>query len=317
MSANYLIRRLLSTLLVVLLASIIIFAIVNLLPGDAATMVLGDHATPEDLIAVRSRLGLDEPVLTRYLSWLGHAVTGDLGTSVALQQPVWNVLSVALGRSLILAATSLLIVVCIALPLGVLAAARQRTWVDLIVSLFSYLGIALPEFVTASLLLTFLAGPAIGIFPAGGYASFTEDGVLEALRYLALPALSLTFILMAHISRLVRSEMVDALASDYVRTAVLKGLSPRKVLFGHALPNSLLPAITIIALDIGYLLGGVLVIEEIFAYPGIGRLMIFAISNRDLPLIQSTAAVIAAVYAFANFAADIIYARLDPRVQYD
>lgn len=317
MSANYLIRRLLSTILVVILASIVIFAITNLLPGDAASMVLGEYATPQDLAAVRERLGLDENAVVRYLRWLSGALTGDLGVSIALQRPVWDVLSIALGRSLILAFVALSVVVCIAIPLGILAAARKGTITDLMVSLFSYLGIALPEFVTASLLLAFLAGPALGVFPAGGYASFIEDGILEALRYLALPALSLTFILMAHISRLVRSEMVDALASDYVRTAVLKGLSRRQVLYGHALRNSLLPAITIIALDIGYLLGGVLVIEEIFAYPGIGRMMIFAINNRDLPLIQSTAAVIAAVYALANLAADIVYAWLDPRVQYD
>lgn len=317
MSTNYLIRRLFSTVLVVLLASIIIFSIINLLPGDAATMILGTHATPEDLLAVREKLGLNENALLRYLDWLGGALTGDLGISVSLQQPVWDVLSVALGRSLILASCALAVVISIAIPLGVLAAARKGSVIDLFVSLFSYLGIALPEFVTASLLLAFLAGPAIGLFPAGGYASFTEDGAMEALRYLALPVISLTFILMAHISRLVRSEMVDALSSDYVRTAVLKGLSRRRVLFRHALRNSLLPAITIIALDIGYLLGGVLVIEEIFAYPGIGRLMIFAINNRDLPLIQSTAAVIAAVYALANLGADIIYARLDARVQYE
>ncbi|MBN9075860.1 MAG: ABC transporter [Rhizobiales bacterium 65-79] len=317
MSANYLVRRFFSTLLVIILSSVIVFAITNVLPGDAASMVLGEHATPQDLIAVRERLGLDQNVVLRYVEWLGGALTGNFGESVAMQRPVWDVLSVAISRSLILAFSALLIVICIAIPLGVLAAARKGTAVDLVVSLFSYLGIALPEFVTASLFLTFLAGPSLGIFPAGGYASFSGDGVVDALRHLALPALSLTFILMAHISRLVRSEMIDALASDYVRTAVLKGLSRRQVLFKHALRNSLLPAVTIIALDIGYLLGGVLVVEEVFAYPGVGRLMIFAINNRDLPLIQSTAAVIAAGYAFANFGADIIYAWLDPRVQYD
>lgn len=317
MSLNYLIRRIGTTIIVVFLASFIIFSIVNFLPGDAATMVLGEFATEDDLAAVRERLGLNESPFTRYLTWLGGMLTGDFGESIALQKPVWDALSVAIGRSVILALLALSIVVIIAIPMGVFAATKRGKVADLVVSFFSYLGIALPEFVTASLLLAFLAGPALGIFPAGGYASFAEDGVGEALRHLFLPALALTFILMAHISRLVRSEMVDALASDYVRTAVLKGLSRRQVVYKHALRNSLLPAITIIALDIGYLLGGVLVIEEIFAYPGVGRMMIFAIQNRDLPLIQGTALFIAAVYALANFAADILYAKLDTRVQYD
>ncbi|WP_371227925.1 ABC transporter permease [Roseovarius sp. 2305UL8-3] len=317
MSLNYLMRRIWTTIVVVFLASFIIFAIVNFLPGDAATMVLGEFATEEDLAAVRERLGLNESPFSRYVSWLGGVVTGDFGQSTSLQKPVWDALSVAIGRSIILALLALSIVIVIAIPMGVFAATKRGKIGDLIVSFFSYLGIALPEFITASLLLAFLAGPALGIFPAGGYASFSEDGVGEALRHLFLPALSLTFILMAHISRLVRSEMVDALASDYVRTAVLKGLSRRQVVYKHALRNSLLPAITIIALDIGYLLGGVLVIEEIFAYPGVGRMMIFAIQNRDLPLIQGTALFIAAVYALANLTADILYARLDPRVQYD
>lgn len=317
MTAVYLLRRLLSTCLVVLLASLIIFCITNLLPGDAASMILGDHATASDLAAVRERLGLDQSPVTRYLAWLRGVLTGDLGTSMALKQPVSEVLGTALARSMILALSALATVIVIAVPLGVWAAARKGRPADLAISLFSYVGVALPEFVTASLLLAFLAGPAVGLFPAGGYASLSKDGLVEVLRHLALPVMALTLILMAHISRLVRSEMVDALSSDYVRTAVLKGLPRRTILFRHALRNSMLPAITIIALDIGYLLGGILVIEEIFAWPGIGRLMVFAISNRDLPLIQSTAACIALVYALANLLADLLYAKLDPRVQYD
>jgi peptide/nickel transport system permease protein len=244
------------------------------------------------------------------LSW-------DWGTSMIQSRPVRPLVMEALQRSLILAAGSLLVVSVVAIPLGVVAAARQGKPVDFGVSLLSYLGVSLPEFVTATLLLVLLARPELGWFPAGGYTPIAEGGLGAFLSHLVLPTGALTVILTAHISRQTRSEMVDVLHADYVRTAVLKGLPRRVVLVKHALRNGMLPTVTVIALDVGYLIGGILVVEEVFAYPGLGRLLIFSMQNRDLPMIQAGALVMASVYALANLAADLVYAYLDRRIQYE
>jgi peptide/nickel transport system permease protein len=180
----------------------------------------------------------------------------------------------------------------------------------------AFLGIALPEFVTATLLLIFFASPEVGWFPAGGYVPLAENPG-RFLLHLILPTLALSLILTAHIARQTRSEMVDVLQADYVRTATLKGLPRRVVLTRHALRNALAPAIAVIALDVGYLIGGIIVVEEVFAYPGLGRMMVFALQNRDLPVIQAGALVMAATYAITNLIADLIYAALDRRVQYE
>lgn len=317
MSAEYIIRRVIYILFVLLLISIVIFFITSILPGDAATMILGEHATAEQLNALSIKLGLDRPAYEQYLNWLFGILAGNWGISLTVGQPVLDLALSALAHSAILAVVSLCLVSIVAIPLGVLAADQQGRWPDFLVSIGSYIGAALPEFVTATLLLVLFARPEIGIFPAGGYVSIKEGGFSAFLGHLALPAIALTIVMAAHISRQIRSEMVEVLQSDYVRTAYLKGLSHRRVLWRHALPNSLLPAITIIALDIGYLIGGIVVVEEIFAYPGIGRLILFAINNRDLPLIQCIALIISSIYAISNLLADIGYAWIDKRVQYD
>ena len=222
----------------------------------------------------------------------------------------------ALGRSGLLAGLSLLLVSAISIPLGALAAAKRGKLVDLTISLVSYLGVSLPEFVLATLLLVWLAGPSVALFPASGYVSFAADPI-DALYHMALPVITLTIILTAHISRMVRSEMVDTLESDYIRAARLRGLPRRRVLIHHALRNSMLPAITVIALDVGYLIGGIIVVEEVFAFPGIGRQLILAIQNRDLPMLQAGALIMAVTYAVANLAADLAYAGLDKRIQFE
>jgi peptide/nickel transport system permease protein len=221
----------------------------------------------------------------------------------------------ALSRSLILAACAILLMLVVAVPLGILAALRRGGPVDLVAGLVSYLGVSLPEFVTGTLLLVLMADK-LQFLPATGYVPLGENFV-EGLRHLALPVLTVSLILIAHVSRMVRSEMIDVLHSDYVRAARLKGLSPGTVLFRHALRNALMPVITIAALDIGYVLGGIIVVEEIFALPGIGRALIVAIEGRDLPAIQAGALIMAGTYAIANFAADIAYALIDKRIRYD
>jgi peptide/nickel transport system permease protein len=203
----------------------------------------------------------------------------------------------------------------VAVPLGLLAALRRGGVIDLLAGLVSYLGVALPEFVTGTLLLMALADH-LQWLPATGYVPITQDPV-DSLRHLVLPVLTVSAVLVAHVSRMVRSEAIDVLQSDYIRAARLKGLSRRQVVLGHALRNALLPVITIVALDVGYLLGGIIVVEEIFAIPGIGRALIAAITSRDLPAIQAGALVMAATYAVVNFLADIAYGLLDRRIRYD
>lgn len=316
MSLSFLLRRLGSTVLTLFLVSAVVFGITQILPGDAAVMVLGEFATPEQLAALSTRLGLDRPWYVQYAGWLGGLFAGDWGTSMATSQPVLAEVTTNLGRSMVLAGFALVVVTLIAVPLGVIAAVRRGGLADAGVSAFSFLGVSLPEFVTATLLLVFLATPEVGLFPAGGYAPLSA-GLATFVSHLVLPTVALTLILMAHISRQTRSEMVDVLSADFVRTATLKGLSRRQVLIKHALRNAMLPTVTVIALDVGYLIGGILVVEEVFAFPGLGRLTLFAIQNRDLPLIQGCAVALAAVYAFANLAADLAYAWLDRRIQYD
>jgi peptide/nickel transport system permease protein len=230
--------------------------------------------------------------------------------------PVAETVFQALGRSMMLALLALVSVVVIAIPLGVLAAVRRGKATDFGVSLVSYLGISLPEFVLATLLLIWLTRPEIGLFPASGYVPITEN-FTKSLWHMALPVITLAIVLTAHVMRMVRSEMADALHADYVLAARLRGLSTSTVLFHHALRNSLLPTITVLALDVGYLIGGIIVVEKIFAFPGIGRLLIVSIEERDLPMIQAGALVMALTYALANLLADLAYVYLDRRIRLD
>jgi len=310
-----LLKRLGTMALTLLVVSLLVFGITQVLPADAATMLLGDNATPEQLLAVRAKLGLDQPVWRQYAHWIGGVLHGDLGTSIETGRPVADAMLTALGRSLLLAGLALLLMLLVAVPMGVAAALRRGRALDVGVGLASYAGVSMPEFVTATILLLTLGNPALGLLPSTGYVPLSED-FGEGLRHLALPVLTVSVILMAHVSRMVRSEMVDVLASDYVRAARMKGLSPGRVLIRHALRNALLPAITVVALDIGYLLGGIIVVEEIFAFPGIGRALIVAINQRDLPSIQAGALIMAATYAAANLLADLLYAALDKRIRY-
>ncbi len=315
MTLGYLVRRLLAVILVLFVVTFAVFAITMILPGNAAVMILGEYGTEEAVAAMERRLGLDRPWYIQYLDWIGGILRGDLGQSLRLSLPVADVVGDAFWNSASLAVTSLVSVTVIAIPLGVLAAIKRGTVADLVIGIFSYIGASMPEFVTATLLLIFLAGPALGLFPAGGFVSPSESlGGFSS--HVVLPAATLGLILTAHISRQVRSEMSEVLSSDYIRAARLKGLRERRVIRRHALPNSLAPAVAVISLDIGYLLGGIIVVEEIFAWPGLGRLLIYALENRDLPVIQAITLVLATVYALSNLLSDIVIAILDPRVRY-
>ncbi len=315
MTLGYLVRRLLAVILVLFVVTFAVFAITMILPGNAAVMILGEYGTEEAVAALERRLGLDRPWFVQYFDWVGGVLQGDFGQSLRLSLPVADVVGDAFWNSASLAVTALISVTVIAIPLGVLAAVKRGTVADLIIGVFSYIGASMPEFVTATLLLIFLAGPALGLLPAGGFVAAGES-LGGFASHVVLPAATLGLILTAHISRQVRSEMSEVLSSDYIRAARLKGLRERRVIRRHALPNSLAPAVAVISLDIGYLLGGIIVVEEIFAWPGLGRLLIYALENRDLPVIQVITLLLATVYALSNLLSDIVIALLDPRVRY-
>ncbi len=316
MSPAYLLRRLLAVVLVLWIVTIAVFAITMILPGNAAIMILGEYATPDQVAAMEERLGLNRPAAIQYFEWLFNLLQGDFGMSLRLSLPVAEVVGSAFRNSALLAVTALVTVTVVAVPVGMLAAIKRGTRADLGISLVAYIGTAMPEFVTATLLLVIFAAPGNPLLPAGGFIPPGES-VSGFFNHVILPASALGLILTAHIARQVRSEMSDVLASDYIRAARLKGLRERRVMRGHALPNSLAPAVAVISLDIGYLLGGIIVVEEIFAWPGLGRLLILALENRDLPVIQAITLLLAMVYALSNLLSDLVIAALDPRVRYE
>ena len=293
----------------------IVFAAIHILPGSAATLILGEYATPEAVRTLEREMGLDRPLIVQYTNWLASVVSGDWGTSLAMKQPVASIVALRLRNSAMLAGFALLIVVVVAVPLGALAALARGRIPDLAIVVAAYVGISIPEFVTGMALLLIFAGPTLGWFPTSGYAELSA-GVLAWSRHLVLPAGTLTVVLTAHVMRQTRSGLADVLASPYVRTARLKGATERRVVVRHALRNGLLPTVTVLALDLGYLMGGIVVVEEVFAYPGMGRLILYAVQNRDVPLLETCVLILATVYTLANFGADLLYAWLDPRIRY-
>jgi peptide/nickel transport system permease protein len=312
---RYALRRLASIAVILVLVSMIVFVAIHVLPGNAATLILGEYATPEAVRTLEREMGLDRPLLTQYASWIGSVVTGDWGVSLAMKQPVATIVASRLRNSAFLALAAFTVVVFVGIPLGTLAALRRGRPLDLAIVTATYVGISIPEFVTGLALLLVLAGPSVGWLPTSGYAELSS-GIAAWGRHLVLPAMTLTIVLLAHVVRQTRSGVADVLAAPYIRTARLKGAPTRRIVLRHALRNALLPTITVLALDLGYLVGGIVVVEEVFAYPGMGRLIIYAVQNRDVPLLQMCALVVASVYVLANFAADLAYAWLDPRIRY-
>lgn len=315
MNAVWLSRRLLTIVYTLFIVSVIVFGITQVLPADAAVTLLGENATPDALAAVREKLGLNDPIIIQYGHWLLAILQGDFGVSMRTGQAVAPAMMDSLGRSAYLGVLSLALMLVIAIPLGILAAYKRGKLPDVLSGLLSYLGVALPEFVIATLVVLFFASH-LQLLPATGYVSPFDDLWLS-LKHMILPVMTVSLILVAHVSRMVRSETIDVLHSDYIRAARLKGLRPHEVLFRHTLRNALLPTITIVALDVGYLLGGIIVVEEIFAIPGIGRQVIVAITSRDLPSIQAAAVIMAATYAIVNTLSDIAYSVVDKRIRYD
>ncbi len=312
---HYLVLRSIYTVITLWAISIIVFAATQVLPGNAASAILGPQASEERVAALEQDMGLNQPLHEQYLGWLMGTLRGDLGTGFAYNAPVIDVLVPRLIRSLELALVALVLTITISIPIGIMAALKKDSSIDSGLSTVTYIGVSMPEFVSGTLLLLLFAGPVFDIFPTSGYVPIS-DGFIPWLSHLILPAVTLSILLTAHFMRHTRAEMVSTLQEDYVRTARLKGMGEYKVVVSHALRNALIPTITVIAINTGWLLGSIVVVEEIFAYPGLGRMLLRAIELRDMPVVQATMIVVAAAYILSNVAADILYSYLDPRIEY-
>ena len=310
---RFLVRRLAFLILTLLITSLIIFSVTQLLPGDVARVILGREAGDEALRALRDELGLNEPPLAQYLRWLGNFIVGDWGTSFSTRLSVFEVVAQRLRNSLMLAGVILVLSVPLAVFLGVIAGLKQDSWVDHFISIGSLAVVGLPEFVTGLVLIELLAF-RFKLFPANSSIRI-EAGFWESLPMLILPAITATLVLLAYIARLTRAGVIEELKLPYVRTAILKGLTWGEVTFKHVLRNALMPTVTVIAISFGWMLSGLIVIENVFNYPGIGRLLVFAIDRRDLPLLQAIGMVTVLGYTLANLTADILYAVLNPRIR--
>ena len=312
--STYVARRLLGVVLVVLATSVLIFAIVHILPGNVAYAILGEYATPAAVATLQERLGLNDPLWLQYWRWLAGFLHGQMGQSLVMDRPAGPLILDALGRSAILAGSAFVIVASGGIALGVHAATHQGHVSDRVMTLAQFVFIAVPDFFWAILAVVVFAS-WLHWLPATGYAP-PADGLLAWVSHLVLPVIVLSIGLLAHVSRLTRAAMLEVLRSRYVLMARAKGMSERRVLWRHAAPNAMLPTITILAIDFGLLIGGVVVVETVFAYPGLGRLLVFAIEHRDLPLLQAGMLVLTTIYALANLAADLGYAALNPRIRY-
>jgi len=310
---RYVLRRLGFLLLTLLLTSIIIFAVTQVLPGDVARVILGREAGEPALNALREDLGLNDPLPIQYLRWLGNFIQGDWGESFSTRTEVRPLVQQRLGNSLMLAAVTLLIAVPISLALGVIAGLNENKLLDNLVNVSALSVVGLPEFVTGILLIEVFA-LRLGIFPAN---SSIRPGTsfFEALPMLILPALTASLVLLGYISRMTRVGVIGEISKPYVRTARLKGLSRWAVTSRHVLRNALLPTVTVIAISFGWLISGLIVVENVYNYPGLGRLMLFAIDRRDLPLIQAVAMLAVLAFTLANLAADLFYAYLNPKIR--
>jgi peptide/nickel transport system permease protein len=305
--------RIAASIPVLLLVSLMSFAIIWLVPGDPAAAFLDASATPAQLARIRHQLGLDQPFYLQMLGWYGRILHGDLGQSILLNRSVAGAIVERLPVTLSLAALALVIAVVLGVFAGVLASMRHGRWADQSIMMLALLGLSVPEF-WLGLVLIFAFAVDIGWFPAGGYVPFSVS-VAGWARAMALPALSLAAVQIGFIARMTRSAMLEVLRQDFIRTAEAKGLPRSAVVTRHGLPNALVPILTVAGIIAGGLLGGALVVEQVFSLPGVGRLVIDAILSRDFPVIQGSLLFVAVVYLMVNLVVDILYAVVDPRVR--
>ena len=311
-TVSFLTRRVVLLLATLFAVTILIFAVTWLLPGDVATMMLGMSATPEDLATLRRQLGLDQPAVLQFMHWFFGLLQGDLGMSMRFQRPVSEVLAEPLAKSAILGLAGTAFAVPLGVGLGLLSGLKKDSVFDKTTSALSVFAAAMPEFVTGGFFIVFFSS-WLGWLPAFASAEANRP-VSQQLAELVMPVLALSLIIIAYILRMTRASVIDTLDSDYVKAARLKGISNWRLITHHVLPISLGPTLQVIALSIGWMASGLVVVESLFGIPGIGRLLVFAIQNRDIPLLQAISLIVAATYAVANLLADLGQRLLDPRV---
>lgn len=311
----YIAKRLLAAIPVLFGLTIIVFLIMAMIPGDPATAILGSYATPENVDRLNRDLGLDKPLFQQYLIWLTNLFQGDFGRSYTLNRPVLDEVLERFSATLILAGTSLLLCSVLGLIAGIISAVRQFSWVDKTITLVVLIGISVPSFWLGLLLILFFAVD-LRWFPASGmYAIYGGGGPLDLLHHLVLPALTLAVVATGVIARLTRTAMLEVLRQDYIRTARAKGVTENRVIYRHAFKAALVTIIPVIGIQAGFVLGGAVYIETVFQWPGIGSMLVKAISTRDLLLVQGGVLVVAAAYVLFNLAADVVQTVLDPRLR--
>ncbi|KAB2848259.1 MAG: ABC transporter permease [Hyphomicrobiaceae bacterium] len=312
--AAFIVRRLATTVLVMGIVGVFIFLLLHLSPGDPAAIIAGDNATPEQIAAIRRKLGLDDLLYVQFFRWAGGVLQGDLGISIFSNEPVLSLVQQRIEPTLSLALTTIVLAVTLAITAGVLAAWKVGTWIDRAVMVLSVLGFSVPVFVVGYVLI-YVFAINLGWLPVQGYTPIAE-GILPWLRHLVLPSIALGLAYVALIARITRTAMLDVLAEDYVRTAQAKGVATPPLLLKHALKNAGVPIVTVVGIGVALLIGGVVITETVFNIPGIGRLVVDAISKRDYPIIQGVILIFSGVYVIVNLIVDLTYTVLDPRIRY-
>lgn len=312
----YVLGRLVSAVPVLFGVSVVIFLLMKLIPGDAAQVLAGPSATREEVELIREDLGLNEPLYVQYGKWLARAVRGDLGRSIELRAPVTVMVLERFKNTAILAGASMLLAVAIGVSAGVISATRPLSLFDRLAMVGALFGNSMPTF-WLGLVLILIFSLGLGLFPSNGmYDIRSGGGPIDLLHHLVLPSITLAGVSAAILARVTRSSMLEVVNREYVTTARAKGLGDRRVIWGHALKNAMLPVVTVMGVQLGYLLGGSILVETVFSWPGLGLQLFRAISSRDLPLVQGGVMLVSAIFVFLNLAIDVLYAFLDPRVRY-
>ena len=312
----YALRRLLLAVPVLFGVSVLVFAVLHLAPGDPAAIMLGAQATKEDVVRLHRDLGLDQPLVIQYVRWMGHVLQGDLGRSIPLGRAVLPEVLLRFKATLVLTAGALLIAILLGLAAGIVSAVKQYTWLDRISMGVAVTGVSLPVFWTGIMLILLFA-LQLRWFPSSGMSSPYGSGVADVLWHLVLPAVTLGTASAAALARLTRSSVLEIIRQDYVRSARAKGLAERAVIARHVLKNAVNPIITVLGVQVGFLLGGAILTETVFSWPGLGSMMVRAIQARDYPLVQGGVLLIATTFVLVNLVVDLLYAVFDPRIRYD
>lgn len=312
---RYILRRLIHSAIIIWGVATLVFFLLRAIPGDPVLNMLGPEYTPEAAEALRNKLGLDENVFVQYVRWVGDVLRGDLGTSITGVESVSSAIGSGLPKTMSISIVAFIIALAIAIPAGILSALRRNTPLDFAVSIFAFLGISMPSF-WFGIILILLFAVNLGWLPSLGYRSLTEDGFIDWFKHLVLPALAIGPGYAAILTRFIRAGLLEAMSSDYIRTARAKGVSERRVVIGHGLRNSMIPVVTVAGIQVALLLSGTVIIETVFSIRGIGRLLVGAIFDKDYPMVQGAILVVSLIFVMANLVVDILYTFLDPRIKY-